>query len=283
MQQQAFFMVDYSNPQPPEGINSSNDNPIKELVILGLGILAVLTLLFFVVSWSAGWLATKIPFRYEQQVGDEIFVNSSEFAASASLQDLADRLAPHMQLDEEIQISAHFSDDDTINAFAFLGGHVVMYDGLIQRLESENALAMVMAHEMAHVKHRDVARSLGRGIALALVSSVLFGDSDGLAARIVGTGFHAGMLSFSREQERAADEAAIAAVNALYGHTDGALQLYEVLEAEQQEGLLRGVEFFNTHPHTESRIEELQSIIDHSTWHQRGTLTPLRLKTDSDS
>ena len=111
--------MEYSNPQPPEGINASDDNPIKELILLGLGILAALGLVFLVVSYSAGWIATKIPFRYEQAIGDQVFGDSKEFPASATLQALADRLAQAMDLPPNIHIQVHYSEEDTVNAFAF--------------------------------------------------------------------------------------------------------------------------------------------------------------------
>lgn len=269
-------MVEYSNPQPPEGINSSSDNPIKELLLLGVGIIAVLVLLFLIISYSAGWIATKLPFKYEASIGDQVFESSLDFPASPELQALADRLGAVMQLDPELQISVHYSPDDTVNAFAFIGGHIVIYQGLLNKLESENALAMVMAHEIAHVQHRDVAKSLGRGLALTLVVSALFGDGSNVAGTIANGGVQAGLLNFSRGQESEADEAALAAVNQLYGHTHGALQLYQVLLEE--EGKHSGpwqVEFLSTHPLTATRMNELSAQARERGWHDQGELTPL--------
>lgn len=269
-------MVDYSNPQPPEGINASNDNPIKELILLGAGILAVLGLLFLIISFSAAWLASKVPFEYEERIGDQVFGDVAEFPHSESMQTLADRIAQAMSLPPDIHIQVHYNEEDTVNAFAFLGGHIVIYQGLLDRLESENALAMVLAHEIAHVQHRDVAKSLGRGLAVALVSGIIFGNSDGVAGRIINSGIHTGLLSFSRDQESEADAAAIQAVYRLYGHTQGAFQLYDALQAEmEQQGGIFQVEFLSTHPLTATRIQTLHELVATQGWPQQGPLSPL--------
>ncbi|MBK8289542.1 MAG: M48 family metalloprotease [Cellvibrionales bacterium] len=51
---------------------------------------------------------------------------------------------------------------------ATLGGHIVVYQGLLDATkDSETALAMVMAHELTHIKLRHPAGAMGRGFAVA--------------------------------------------------------------------------------------------------------------------
>ena len=64
----------------------------------------------------------------------------------------------------------HYDASDTVNAFATLGGHVVIYRGLLEKLPNENVVAMVVAHEIAHIKHRDPVAALGRGVAITLAT-----------------------------------------------------------------------------------------------------------------
>ncbi len=50
--------------------------------------------------------------------------------------------------------------DRMINAFAFFGGYVALHSGLFLHANSESELASVMAHEIAHVTQRHLARSM---------------------------------------------------------------------------------------------------------------------------
>ncbi|MEZ8387304.1 M48 family metalloprotease, partial [Vibrio splendidus] len=50
--------------------------------------------------------------------------------------------------------------DRNINAFAFFGGYVALHSGLFLHAQSESELASVLAHEIAHVTQRHLARSM---------------------------------------------------------------------------------------------------------------------------
>ena len=49
--------------------------------------------------------------------------------------------------------------DDVVNAFAMVGGHIGIHTGLILLTQTESELAGVMAHEVAHITQRHQARS----------------------------------------------------------------------------------------------------------------------------
>ena len=57
--------MEYSNPKIPEGINSSQDSPLKEFVILTGGILAIVFVVLLILSVMADKLAHYIPFSVE--------------------------------------------------------------------------------------------------------------------------------------------------------------------------------------------------------------------------
>ena len=92
------------------------------------------------------------------------------------LQELSDDLAVALELPEEIEIQTHYIGSDEVNAFAVLGGHIFVTRGLLNAVDSENALAMVVAHELAHQKHRDPITSLSRGIAIQMIYSLITND-----------------------------------------------------------------------------------------------------------
>lgn len=61
---------------------------------------------------------------------------------------------------EEYQFEFFVIDDPSINAFALPGGFIGVHTGLIQLTESEDELASVLAHEIAHVTQRHIARTI---------------------------------------------------------------------------------------------------------------------------
>lgn len=263
--------MSYQERLPPEGINASRENPLKEFALLLGGLVLLAALLVSMAALFAEQLASYIPFDVELSVagpytGDETDTPS---AAERYLAQLTDELAAASELPEGMTITPHYSDGDTVNAFATLGGHIVIYRGLVEKMPSENALAMVVAHEIAHIKHRDPITSLSRGVLVQLVLAAIAGGDTGF---VLGKGGMLTLLTFNREMEEDADEQALRTLNNYYGHVAGAAALFEVLHDEGAEAL---PEFFSTHPLDASRIEHLDALARREGWPMRGELTPL--------
>ena len=83
---------------------------------------------------------------------------------------------------EGMAVTVHYDPAGTVNAFATAGGNLVFYRGLLERMPHENALAMVVAHEIAHVLHRDPLAALGGGVASTVALLVLTGNAGSRAA-----------------------------------------------------------------------------------------------------
>ena len=255
------------NRPPAEGINSSTDSPLKELAWLLGGSVAVVMALVFTVSLAAQWIAPRIPYRYEARLAASLppIATAPDTdqgrAVQRELQALADRLAVGMRLPVGMRVRVGYSHAETINAFATLGGQTVFFRGLLVRLDSEDALAMVMAHEMAHLQHRHASAALGRGVAVGVILSVVSAElGRSAAAGVLSQAGLATTLSFTRDQEREADEAALAALAREYGHLGGAMDLFRTMaHLPGANSALPQVELLRTHPLTRNRrlaIEE---------------------------
>lgn len=280
--------LEYKQIQPPEGINTSNEHPFKEFSLLLAGILLFIVIAIASLSFAAHLLAPFVPFSAEQKMADlfagQMHAQQAEQIAPGDapmtryLQSLADRLAKAQGLPDEMSITVHYIDDETVNAFATLGGHVFFFRGLLEKIPNENALAMVMAHEIAHVNYRHPIKSLGRavitGTAIAVVSSAAGGDIIG---DVLGETGLLTALKFNREQEQQSDESALNALANVYGHVDGANALFEVLEQANKKGQ-SPPEFFSSHPHTDNRIENISTMAGKHNWPTMGSVTPLPLQ-----
>lgn len=257
----------WENRAPPEGINYSRDNPLKELAILLFAALLIVVAGVAALSFAAGWLAQQVPFaqerawaaplaeRFAAQRGD---VDAREVAATRRLQAMADRVARLQGMPAGMTLTVHIADEDMVNAFATLGGHLVFTRGLLAVLPHENALVTVLAHEAAHVKHRDPLVALGRGVTVATALGVLTGVGDGglASGQLQGAGLMTA-LHFGRDQERAADAEALRTLTAWYGHTAGAADLFTALSGAR--GGAEPPPLFSTHPATDERLAAMRA------------------------
>ena len=272
--------MEFRNPKVPEGINVSRHSPLYEFFLLGLGTILAIAALGFAALFLGSLLGRHAPVAWENALARVIVAD--RFAAEgegaedrhrevrAELQALADRLAGHIELPSGLTVTAHYLDSDQVNAFATVGGHIFVARGLIERMRSENALAMVVAHEVAHIAHRDPAAALGGVVLLQILAALVTTSGADLPEELV-FGPNALLLSsFSRDAEREADAAALAALAGLYGHVAEAATFFEaVLDLPQPPELL------SSHPLTRERIDAIAETARERDWPLRGASTPL--------
>ncbi len=274
--------MSYENRQVPEGINVSKDHPLKEFFTLSLAAAVILVLFFIVLTFLAEYLVQYIPFKVEralakplvQQLKKDQVQNSNQKKIQAYLQGLADKLSKEQGLPKDMSITVHYVDDDVTNAFATIGGHIGFYRGLLSQLPHENALSMVMAHEIAHVKHRDPIVSVGRGITVMLALASLGGVSNNnLFEGFIGQTSQLTTLTFNRHQELAADEEAYKTLTKFYGHLKGAADLFEILK--QNDASMNVPIFLSTHPLTMDRIKRANELMRSIPSNNKKAITPL--------
>jgi len=248
---------------------------IQLLAVVAVGLVA----LFWLLGLAADYLVLEIPFSFEQGMGESMVPDGIvDGEVPDYLLGLTQRLVEVMDLPSEMTVQVHYLDKPVVNAFAALGGKLVVYRGLLERLPNENALAMVLAHEIAHVKLRHPLRSLGRGVVLSVAIATLSGaGGNTLVSSVVGEAGSLTGLSFSRDQEQAADAEGLRAVVALYGHCVGTRELFRVLLDEERNSSLGApqVEFLRTHPLGTERIEAMEELACEHRRTQRVDTIPL--------
>lgn len=270
-------MSDYENRPVPEGINYSRENPLKEFFLLLLAAAGALMVLLFSLSLAAQKLAPLVPFAMEERLVARF---AEQFPAAPDtenaerieqyLQNLALLLVESQALPDGLNLKIHYLPSETVNAFATLGGNVYVLEGLIDAMDSENALAMVLAHEIAHILNRDPIVAMGRGLTVSLALASVTGFSNsGAADWLIQQMGLATVMSFTRDQERAADALALKMLQAHYGNVQGAETLFQLMAERSAEP----PELLNTHPLNARR---LAAIEDFARRHpQQGQVKPL--------
>nr|MBC7612358.1 M48 family metallopeptidase [Pseudopedobacter sp.] len=143
-------------------------------------------------------------------------------------------------------------DDSVLNAFCLPGGYIYVYTGLIKYLDTEDALAGVLGHEMAHADLRHSTDQLVKNAGLSFVIQLIFGVDN---STLVNLGANLLSLSFSRSDENDAD---MQSVEYLY-NTDldarGASRFFQKLQTDQKDPGV--IEFISTHPNPEHRVQKI--------------------------
>lgn len=162
----------------------------------------------------------------------------------------------------------HFAvlDSGEINAFACPGGIILITRGMVSSMQSEDELAAVLAHEIAHIIHRDgisaikssrwseallvvgssAAKEFGPKDTAKLVS-LFEGSIDDVVKTLVVNGY-------GRDQEKAADAAALGYLAAAGYDPQGLTGYLKRLEQAGQ-GSKGGM--LTTHPGTDERLENV--------------------------
>jgi len=162
-------------------------------------------------------------------------------------------------------------DDDQLNAFAMPGGIIVLHRAIIETSESEGELASVVAHEIAHVTQRHMARmfqsskGLSLKTALGVLAAILIGtqDSEAGQAALYGT-MAAGQserLAFTRENEREADRIGREILKRAKYDVNDMSKFFTRLKQASLSNPDAIFEFLRTHPLTDQRIAD--SLIPH--------------------
>ena len=135
-------------------------------------------------------------------------------------------------------------DSDMVNAFATPGGHIFVTRGLVSAARSEDALAAVIAHEIAHIQLKHGIRT----IKSSRDTDEWFRQFNFSGARIIAASLNAG---FSQIQEFDADINAISLLAATGYSPQGLVEMLQELEKIQAS---RAGGFNATHPSPASRL-----------------------------
>ena len=175
------------------------------------------------------------------------------------------------------------ADDPEANAFALPGGWVYVTRGLLALLNSEDELAGVLGHEMAHVLERHAARRVSAATPFAVIfgvpAAILGTVSPTLGGIVSGTGRAASsvaLASYSRDQEREADQRGVVLI-ARAGYDPTALAAF--LRTLEREEALAGqnpdrARFLSSHPATPERVASVEAAARAADRARRGRRSP---------
>lgn len=186
------------------------------------------------------------------------------------IQNLGNKIAAYAN-EGDITFTFFVVDDPRINAFALPGGFIGVNTGLIAATRTESELAGVMAHEVAHVTQKHIARQIeaasrsGLVSAASMLAAVLIGAATGSAdAAQAGIALSQGVsaqnqINFTRSNEYEADRIGIKTLAEAGFDPNGMADFFGQLGRSSSFSPNRIPELLRTHPLDTSRVSEARN------------------------
>lgn len=187
-------------------------------------------------------------------------------------QNIADAATAYLRKNKQLKRVKDFNwefnliEDDLVNAWAMPGGKVVFYTGILPITQSDNGMAVVMGHEVAHAIARHGNERMSQGLAaqlgglgLQVALSQKPQQTQQIFNQAYGIGSQVGMLSFSRKHESEADKMGLVFM-AMAGYDPKEAVPFWGRMAAASDGAAPP-EFLSTHPNHDRRIEDLNEFM----------------------
>jgi predicted Zn-dependent protease len=193
------------------------------------------------------------------QVNAEILANPQEYPILDPVQykevyDYINGIKETIMKTGEVRYAKEFDweiriiNDTTLNAFCTPGGYIYFYTGILKFLDSEDELAGVLGHEIAHADLRHSTRQITQMFGVSVIANYLLGNrefANQITQGLIG-------LSFSRTHESEADYNSVKYLCKTPYNAAGGAGFFEKISALGGVGM---PEFLSTHPSPDNRIE----------------------------
>ena len=247
----------------------------RVFVALVLTVLVVVLFISYGIPFLAHRAAFALPPETEQYLAKETLVlvdrnwmepSKLDQARKNKLTQLFSRVAGPERISEGYRLEFRSSPGLGANAFALPAGVIIITDELVKLAKNDNEIAIILAHEIGHARHRHMTRHLMQASAAGLVVATLTGDITSLAAALPTVLV---TTSFSRDFEREADDAAVAWAKSAGVPLKTFADIMERLEAyhNQTQGggqkgekggtVQKALSYLSTHPDTQERIRRV--------------------------
>ena len=181
------------------------------------------------------------------------------------------RILAHMP-EQPFRYHFYVIKEHSYNAFAIPAGHVFINSGLFAAMESEEELAGILGHEIAHVYCRHISEKIARSKKIGLASlagiaaGVLLGASGaGEAASAVTMGSAAAgvsaELAYSRDDEMQADQIGLKILTEASYNCSGLLKVLRKIRSKSWFDSEQFPTYLSTHPAVEDRLAYIDSYV----------------------
>jgi len=156
----------------------------------------------------------------------------------------------------EIRYNFYVIKEEEVNAFALPGGFVYINDGLVEKVDSDDQLAGVIAHEIAHIVARHSIKKLQgvMGYSIVRILTAVSVPSSAGVGNAADAAFAQIITGYSREDELLADQLGARYMNLAGYNPQAMIEFLEKLQEINRKKPLRPKSYFRTHPYIPDRV-----------------------------
>jgi predicted Zn-dependent protease len=246
-------------------------NPARRRFRAGLVVMAGLAavglavgLYLFGLPAAATVAAARVPIAWEAKLGEVIMNHLAPASArcddverQARIEAIAAAVLKPVQ-PSRYTFRIAVVNSSTVNAVAAPGGSIVVFRGLLERTDSAEELAGVLAHEFQHVLHRHATRAIFQHASAGILMAAVVGDVSAVVAFGLEGARMLGDLSMSRQAEAEADREGIRLLHEAGIDTAGMVTFFEKL-AELHGDPGRG-RYLMSHPAPQERLASMREL-----------------------
>lgn len=144
-------------------------------------------------------------------------------------------------------------DKDITNAVSLPGGYLYIFSGLLERVENDDQLASVIAHEIAHITAKHGVKRVQSAYG-ALIIQLASTQAGGNVAGGVNFALISLFMEHSQEAEYEADSLGVTYLKRAGYDTQQMLRFLEILKKEQEKEPIRPYSYWKTHPNIAKRM-----------------------------
>jgi predicted Zn-dependent protease len=152
-----------------------------------------------------------------------------------------------------------------LNAFTTPGGNIYIYTGLLEKLQTEDQIAFVLAHEMGHCAARHTTKKFQAALGYNLIGNILLSRVQEGSMRQVASLSSGAIMSlvfsaYGRHDEYEADRLGVKYLYLAGYEPQGAIDSLGVLQREMQNDRKIPL-ILRSHPYLDDRVEAVKKEI----------------------
>ncbi|NOS73079.1 MAG: M48 family metallopeptidase [Methyloglobulus sp.] len=209
---------------------------------------------------AVSWVAGRVPLATEYKIGESVLGSLKTQTALVDKGisvDAVKKIGDRLTKDSPYKYQWHLSNDPAINAFALPGGIVIVNKGLLEKADSANEVAGVLAHEIQHVEQRHALKNMITSSGIAAAVLLVLGDAN---AVMMIMAHQVSAQYFSRQAEADADMKGLVLLNKNKIDPQGMVVFFKKMQ-EAYKGKANGPEWMSSHPDTANRIQAIENFI----------------------
>jgi predicted Zn-dependent protease len=192
-----------------------------------------------------------------------------DYTVQRYVQSLGQRIVAHL---DQPEFPYQFSvvQEPNLNAFSVPGGYIYLHSGLILRVDSEDELAGVLGHEIAHVQGHHMLRQQQdtkllsyaglAALALAIINPTLAAGASSAAA--------AAQLKYQRQLEEEADYRGLQYMRQAGFDPQGMPRFLKKMWGEERLNVANVPLYFRSHPLSQERLSYIERVLGTFQWNQ---------------